>query len=1140
MASPSEPDRARARAEATRQDETRKEAGSATDPDSITASQSSLPTTRPTDVPPSSALEGPDAPAHYRLEGEVARGGIGRILRARDLRLERVVALKQIEPGNSGALQRFAREIRITAKLQHPNIIPVYEAGRTPRGRDFYAMRLVEGQSLSEAISHCDTATERLALLPRVIDVAEAIAYAHDQGVIHRDLKPANVLVGSFGETVVIDWGLAKETDDDDDPVVVEPLRHASGFETLVGAVLGTPAYMPPEQAAGQPVDKSADIYAIGAMIYHLLSGHPPYVDEGDVDFPGRVLRGAPTPLSRRAPDAPADLVAVVEKAMEREPARRYASAEELAEELRRFNQRRLVRAYRYTLLEKAGRFAERNRAAVATGFLGILILLLLGVYSLISIAEERDQATQSADKAKASAAAEHDAREVAEHRVDQFIVEKARFLSDTDPTQAVAWLKRLGSPTPGAASVAALAEDRGVAWAISRRHRAEVRSIAMLADGRRVLSAGADHQVLLWDSETNQSTPLQPHTDQVTSVRASSDGRFVVSAGYDGAIYLYETATFERTPLGRHAAPVRDVAFSPDSTRVASIADDRRVCVWQIGKAEPECASLPVDRAAFVTFSPDGRSLLSGGHGGALSLWSFDSGKERMLRGRTGPLRVAAFAPEGDVVAAGDVQGNVTLFGDDGAPRSVLRGSRGSVTALAFAAVGRRLAVGSIDGALGLYDLDRDERRDLEPHSERIDALLFLDAGRRLASAGWDRMVRVHDLETGIVQTLRGHGDVVSNLTARENLLVSGSWDKTLRAWRLGPVNDHERVLRGHEVGVHAVAFSPDGSLLASGGHDNRVRLVELASAAARTLEGHRDHVYRVAFAPDGGLLASSSDDQTVRLWPLSDGAPRELVGHRADVEEIAFSPGGDLLASAAEDHTVRIWQIDSGRSVELSHEDDAAAVAFSPDGSVLATGTRGGSLRLWTVADATLKHEIQAHRRRISSIVWRRDGSGFVTAGGDDAVRFWSSAGEPAGRLGGLTGARLAHLSPDEKTLAVAGVAPRLWLCPAQSNARCRELRGHRALVWDVEFSRNGRLLVSASGDASLSVWDVESGERRELEGHRAPVFDVALWPGHDVAASASADATVRLWPLVAPPKPHALQPFLQALTREEVERP
>jgi len=271
----------------------------------------------------------------YRMLGEQGRGGLGRVLEAEDRVLGRRVALKEILARNPVSEARFVREARLTARLEHPAIVPVHDAGRWSSGEPFYTMKLVGGRSLKECLAEAQSLGERLLLLPNLLAVAEAVAYAHSKRVIHRDLKPSNIMVGDFGETQVIDWGLAKELDAPTDAVSDGgDAGHGDEAVTLAGSVLGTPAYMAPEQARGEPVDARADVYALGAILYELLSGKSPP--------PGGSSQAA-DPIDELEPRAPRALVTIANKAMRAEPAARYATASSLVHDLKLYLQRRLV-----------------------------------------------------------------------------------------------------------------------------------------------------------------------------------------------------------------------------------------------------------------------------------------------------------------------------------------------------------------------------------------------------------------------------------------------------------------------------------------------------------------------------------------------------------------------------------------------------------------------------------------------------------------------------------------------------------------------------------------------------------------------------------------------------------------------------
>jgi tetratricopeptide (TPR) repeat protein len=337
----------------------------------------------------------PVNPAHYVRERELARGGMGRIIVARDRRLGREVAIKEVHVNDAALRIRFEREARITARLQHPSTIGLLEAGVWPTGEPFYAMPLVAGRPLDKVIADAKTVDARFGLIANVVAVADTLAHAHSRRIVHRDLKPANVLVGEFGETVVIDWGLAKDLNvaGDDSLRPSAPSVAGTGSQsgqTEHGTVIGTPAFMPPEQADGNPVDERADVYALGALLYTVLAGRAPYLGRSAEGVLADVLFGPPPRLATLVPEAPPDLITIVEKAMARDPADRFPTAKELAVELKKFQTGQLVGSHRYTLGELLRRWIRKYRLTIAVAAAAVVALAAIGAISIRNVVHAR------------------------------------------------------------------------------------------------------------------------------------------------------------------------------------------------------------------------------------------------------------------------------------------------------------------------------------------------------------------------------------------------------------------------------------------------------------------------------------------------------------------------------------------------------------------------------------------------------------------------------------------------------------------------------------------------------------------------------------------------------------------------------
>ncbi len=550
----------------------------------------------------------------YRLGAELGRGGMGRVVEAFDTQLGRSVALKEVLP-RAGVDQRFEREVQITARLEHPSIVPLYDAGTMPDGRPFYVMRRVTGRPLDEVIAKHPDLEGRLSLLPNVLAATDAIAHAHARGILHRDLKPANILVGENGETIVIDWGLAKvigESDVDAGAQLAMPA--VDGLQTVAGAVFGTPGFMAPEQARGDELGPGGDVFALGATLYQLLVGRPPIAGKSATDAIASSIVRRIQPVAQAAPHAPPELVAIVEKALAHEAADRYPNATGLAEDLRRFLTGQLVAAHRYTTRERVARFARKHRAPLSVAALALAagaVMAWIGVHRIVT---ERDAANEARGEAEEQREQTLKANAQLIDRADQLLVTRARALVQTSPTEALALLKELrpNSPRIGEArAIATSAVSRGVGWAL--RSEGDPRHVAVDPEVTHLAVVTRDATLRVWDLTTHralydratpEATPvwianqrllllretgteiLDPKTGATTKLDLPGSWHGVTTARGDrvailttaNAIGIYTVATGTWTPVweGHH---VQSFQYAADGSWLA-LADHEELVV--------------------------------------------------------------------------------------------------------------------------------------------------------------------------------------------------------------------------------------------------------------------------------------------------------------------------------------------------------------------------------------------------------------------------------------------------------------------------------------------------------------------------------------------------------------------------------
>jgi hypothetical protein len=866
---------------------------------------------------------------------------MGRVVEAEDAVLGRTVALKETLEDDDDARRRFEREVRITARLEHPSIVPVYDAGRTAGGLPFYVMRRLTGRPLDHIIRAAPTLDERLTYVPNVLSVLDAVGHAHRRGIIHRDLKPANVLIGELGETVVIDWGLAKvlgETDPSPDggaaagaaPPPLPALGDALTDRTVAGTVVGTPGFMPPEQAVGDDVDARSDVYALGATLYHLLAGNPPYAGSRPSEILDRTVAEPPPPLTERVPGVPPDLVTIVDKAMAADPEARYRDAAAMGEDLRRFLSGQLVAAHHYSSRERLIRYVRRHRTVLGVLALAAAVLAVVGTLSLRRIIADRDRIATARAAAEAGRAdAERKSTEL-RRLADGLIIGQARSSLTVDPSLAVAQLKRLAPDSPRwpeARAIAAEARSRGLTYALPG-HAASTYLLELAPDGRRVVSAGATDGLLrVHDLVARTTTTIDDHYEptagpvrwwggelmryvretQRVELLAPATGRVIdtvsttaawADTGHSGALVWVETDGAIKLRRTRNAA-IEDVGATPGA-RWVGVSPQATFVVADAG----------VDRLAL--FERAGTAWAS--RGVIDSLWGvqFAFDDSRYAYGTDGALIEVEVGATPPVVVRHPTRDLVTMFGYAGRTLWSAQSTRGAIQVSEHVAEGpfrdpgmaRMKAIngpayGISDGLLafagtantGQVVLARAGGDMLELHSsDRVSRIAGRPGSRFLVGAAGNKLL-VWDLDEILPDTLDLHSAISILYPAGEHMILAGD---TSSWWAIDTRTGRATAHRFPSQRNFYVLFHP-GTLL----HylvDAELEVIDVATWSSRRVRTTAE----LAMPLDAERVAVAEPDGTLRVLRYDTGAATELGAIGAPPEAggvlggIAYFVGG------------------------------------------------------------------------------------------------------------------------------------------------------------------------------------------------------------------------------------------------------
>ncbi len=1021
-------------------------------------------------LPPSWRLLGVEGDLRYEHLKEQGRGGMGRVRSVWDRRMAREVALKELLPdtvarhgsdpdtgvARQRVIARFLKEAQVTGRLQHPGIIPVHEIGERADGTLYYTMKFVRGKTLRQAIRDAQTLEERMDLLPHYVDMCQAMAYAHAHGVIHRDLKPSNVMIGEFGETLVIDWGLAKETDSGEEMEengagsVVTSERNSPGL-TMDGQLIGTPHYMAPEQAAGQhhALDARTDVYALGAVLYQLLTGHRPFESLSRLEVIRAVLKESPAAPETVCPQLPGALATICKRAMAREPSARYHTARELADEVLRFQSGAVVASHDYGLREHALRFVKKHRPAVMTGAVAAVLLVCVVIYSMLTLRDGR--LTERALRLQSD-----------QERYDLSIALAQRSLGEFQYDE----VNRILEESP--------LEYRGWEWG----------HLHYLSQLRRQSYEG--------------------HPGRLAAMDLSPTGEHVVTLDFSGAALLWSLPEMRLVRRYTVDSEGWTVAFHPQGKEFATTGLDGRIRRWGVETgAFLADYQAPGGSASALAYTPDGAYLLSAGTDDGISQWELATGT--VLRKFPAPFVIngLAISPNGAWLAVGDDHGMVRLWDwetatplwqHDGHSESQQQGVQGTVS-VSFSPDSRWLASSGTDATAKVWESTSGSlHHTFDDYLTRVWSARFSPDGKTLTTTTRDR-VSFWDLATGEEGPTWIKGEGITKQSrylpdGTQLLTVGGS--EHVRGWGLTPELEG-RYLEGHRAEVNGVRFSPDGTWLAStGGHwkeggDGRVLLWEPGRALERgkaspdhVLEGGQRWTHPLAFHPDGKEVSAGDNKGYVLTWDVASGAltrrlhipeytngVRCLVYHPDGARIVTAGWGGDPLPK------LREWSVESGQLLRSfsGATNTIDSVAYSNGGRYLAAGCRDGSAYVWDVLRGRLIHRLTEGDGWVYGVAFSPDGQYLVTSHDRALVLLWDlKSGAIVQQFHGLHGrAGKVCFSPDGRRIAACDVSSvKVW--GVATGAVLLSLP-HGAN--DVAFSPDGLTLATAGADERVGVW-------------------------------------------------------------------
>lgn len=1115
--------------------------------------RSSVTASRPASAAP---VDAPTGTHRYGLGERLARGGMGVIYKVWDRVLHRNLAMKVVRQQDHPhaeqvavdphVLTRFVREAEITAHLDHPGVVPIHDLGLDAHGRIFFTMKLVQGKSLAAVFQLAKARREKWTptrVVDVIVRVCETVAFAHSRGVIHRDLKPDNIMVGAFGETYVMDWGLAKLSQQRDadateltsmpaaattvDQITIDSLPASGGAssgsaDTETGCVLGTVWYMPPEQAAGHidELDERSDIYSVGAILYELLTAKRPYFVRGATARADAVieavLAGPPEPVASLARHVPSELVAICNKAMARSKADRYQSMQDMADDLRAYLENRVVRAYQTGAWAELKKWVKRNRGLSIASGASVLVAMagLLTVVAVQSAANRRlfdANAAISEESRQKEMALEQ--QTLARRQADAerlraeglYLARQAADVVDKNPGQALLLALESHKRHPGfeanSSLLSALASHHELRTMIG--HRKPIHMASLSPDRKRLVTASDDNTAIVWDLAVGRPAAwLIGHVHPLSHAEFSPNGDWVVTTSYDNTAAVWDAETGKRLRIfAGHTAPVWHASFSFDSRTLATASLDGTARLWDTETGTERCVlNGHLAEVYSVAFSPDDAHVVSTSADRTARLWRMSTGEQlHVLTGHRAGVAKALFTPDGAriVTAAwGDAVATATDSRRSTAPASdtdvriwnAQTGQeehrlehRAAILSLALDERAERLATGCADGSVSIWDLNSGRAEHQFQAADQISALCFSPDKSIIAAGNRRGDVWLIDANLGQAAGERhGHSDAIAAIAfASGDELITASRDRSIRMWNTRPSNQTPANDAGPS-GV-AVVASPDGS-----------RFLLVPSTAAPL---------RLCALPDATTIAE---------------LPRDSLVQTANV---LLSSDASLIATLPQAGKVRVWSATNGALLATLGDVHAAHAAFRDSQRLVVHSATDQSLSTWLLPEGKLANRLafpdwkslQLSPEGRHSLVWNP---------GQSAAELWSiDAGQrvavlslPLERPGDYMA---ANFSPDGTvlvTLPIRQPRPRLWeVSTGRAIADLAMTEPGTTLL----FSDDGSVLLTVSRTSNARTWNTRSGAlEAQLSGFEPTSPLGFLSPTGERAVVTSLDSQSRLW--------------------------